>query len=72
MVLTPMAEMVYKREPTLRAQRLKRMPARREAYPEEVADLVLFLCSDRSTHISGTAIPIDGAFLNNGFMLENE
>ena len=72
MVLTPMTEMVYKREPTLRAQRLKRMPARREAYPEEVADLVLFLCSDRSTHINGTAIPIDGAFLNNGFMLENE
>ena len=72
MVLTPMTEMVYKREPTLRAQRLKRMPARREAYPEEVADLVLFLCSDRSTHISGAAIPIDGAFLNNGFMLENE
>ena len=72
MVLTPMTEMVYKREPTLRAQRLKRMPARREAYPEEVADLVLFLCSDRATHISGTAIPIDGAFLNNGFMLENE
>ena len=72
MVLTPMTEMVYKREPTLRGQRLKRMPSGREAYPEEVADLVLFLCSDKATHISGTAIPIDGAFLNNGFMLENE
>ena len=72
MVLTPMTEMVYKREPTLRAQRLKRMPARREAYPEEVADLVLFLCGDKSAHISGTAIPVDGAFLNNGFMLEPE
>ena len=72
MVLTPLTEMVYKREPTLRAQRLKRMPARREAYPEEVADLVLFLCSDKATHISGTAVPIDGAFLNNGFMLESE
>ena len=72
MVLTPMTEMVYKREPTLRGQRLKRMPAGREAYAEEVADLVLFLCSDKSVHINGTAIPIDGAFLNNGFMLENE
>ena len=72
MVLTPMTEMVYKREPALRGQRLKRMPSGREAYPEEVADLVLFLCSDKATHISGTAIPIDGAFLNNGFMLENE
>ena len=70
MVLTPMTELVYKREPALRAQRLKRMPAGREAYPEEVADLVLFLCSDSSAHISGAAIPIDGAFLNNGFMLE--
>ena len=72
MVLTPMTEMVYTREPALQAQRLKRMPAGREAYPEEIADLVLFLCSDKSTHISGTAIPIDGAFLNNGFMLERE
>ena len=72
MVLTPMTEMVYKREPSLRADRLKRMPSRREAYPEEVADLVLFLCSEKSTHINGTAIPVDGAFLKNGFMLENE
>ena len=70
MVLTPMTAMVYEREPALRDQRLKRMPAGREAYPHEVADLVMFLCSDRSAHISGTAIPIDGAFLRNGFMLE--
>jgi NAD(P)-dependent dehydrogenase (short-subunit alcohol dehydrogenase family) len=69
-VLTPMTDMTYTREPELRAQRLKRMPARREANPEEVADLVLFLCSEKSTHINGAAIPIDGAFLNNGFMLE--
>ena len=71
-VLTPMTELVYEREPALREQRLKRMPARREAYPEEVADLVMFLCSDRAAHISGAAIPIDGAFLNNGFMVESE
>ena len=71
-VLTPMTELVYEREPALRVQRLKRMPAGREAYPEEVADLVMFLCSDRSAHISGAAIPIDGAFLNNGFMVESE
>ena len=72
MVLTPMTELVYTREPALRAQRMKRMPARREAYPEEVADLVVFLCSDKAAHINGAAIPIDGAFLNNSFMLESE
>ena len=72
MVLSPMTELVYKREPALREQRLKRMPAGREAYPEEVADLVMFLCGDGAAHISGAAIPVDGAFLNNGFMLEVE
>ena len=72
MVQTPMTEMVYTREPALRAQRLKRMPAGREAYPEEVADLVLYLCGEKAAHISGAAIPIDGAFLNNGFMRERD
>jgi len=71
MVLTEMTEMVYRREPELRDDRLKRMPAGREAYPQEIADLVLFLCSDKATHINGTAIPVDGAFLNNGFMLKS-
>ena len=70
MVMTPMTKMVYEREPELRAQRLKRMPARREAQPEEVANLVIFLCSEKATHINGVAIPVDGAFLNNGFILE--
>lgn len=70
MALTPMTKMVYKRDPALRAQRLKRMPAGREVLPEEVADLVHFLCSDRASHINGTAIPIDGGFVNSGFLPE--
>lgn len=35
-------------------------PNGRVATPEEVAELVLFLASDAATHITGTAIPIDG------------
>ena len=65
--LTPMTEMVYEREPELREQRLKRFPIKREVLPEEVADLVLFLCSDSARYISGVGIPIDGGFLNSGF-----
>ena len=68
--LTPMTKMVYEREPELRAQRLKRMPLGREVLPEEIADLVLFLCSEQSRYISGVAVPIDGGFLNSGFMPE--
>ena len=69
---TPMSEMVYKRDPALRAQRLKRMPMGREVLPGEIADLVLFLCSDKSTYINGASILIDGGFLYSGFMPEPE
>lgn len=34
--------------------------------------LVLFLCGDKSAYINGLAIPIDGGFLNSGFMPEPE
>ena len=65
--ITPMTAMVYEREPELREQRLKRFPIKREVLPEEVADLVLFLCSDEARYINGVGIPIDGGFLNSGF-----
>ena len=70
--LTPMTEMVYEREPELREQRLKRFPIKREVLPEEVASLVLFLCSDEARYISGVGIPIDGGFLNSAFYQDPE
>ena len=70
--VTPMTEMVYKREPELREQRLKRFPIKREVLPEEIADLVLFLCSDQARYINGVGIPIDGGFLNSGFYQDTE
>jgi len=38
-------------------------PNGRIGTPEEVAALILFLASDNATHITGTAIPIDGGGL---------
>jgi NAD(P)-dependent dehydrogenase (short-subunit alcohol dehydrogenase family) len=38
----------------------KRVPIRRWIEPEEVADTVLFLCSDAASSIIGQAIVIDG------------
>ena len=69
-VLTPMTKVVYGRDPQLRAQRLKKTPLGREVLPEEVADLVLFLCGDSAGYITGAAVPIDGGFLSSGFMPE--
>ena len=37
-----------------------RVPMGRVATPDEVADSVLFLLSNRSSFITGVALPIDG------------
>lgn len=39
-------------------------PIGRMGEPEEVAGLVLYLCSDQAGFITGTNYPIDGGFLN--------
>lgn len=38
------------------------IPLGRPCRPEEVAELALFLASDRSSYITGVAIPIDGGY----------
>lgn len=67
---TPMTDLVYSRDPDLKRTRRNRMPIPREVLPEEIADLVIFLCGKESAYINGAAIPIDGGFLNSGFMPE--
>lgn len=41
----------------------KTQPIGRMGQPEEIADLVLFLCSDKAGFITGTDYPIDGGFI---------
>ena len=44
----------------LRAETLAKSGARRMATPEDVAELTVFLCSERARHIQGTATAVDG------------
>lgn len=37
------------------------VPIKRMGKPEEMADTVVWLCSDKATYITGQAIPVDGA-----------
>ncbi len=42
------------------AQTLSRVPLRRWGQPEDVANAILFLACDESSHVSGANIPVDG------------
>jgi NAD(P)-dependent dehydrogenase (short-subunit alcohol dehydrogenase family) len=44
----------------VRATAIAKEGLRRLGRPEDVAALALFLCSERSRHIQGTAIAVDG------------
>ena len=50
------------REDALKDMLAIRQPSRRVVMPAEVAALGLFLCSDAAANISGTDMPIDGAW----------
>jgi NAD(P)-dependent dehydrogenase (short-subunit alcohol dehydrogenase family) len=43
---------------------LKDKPLNRAATPEEVANVVLFLASERASWVSGAVVPVDGGFLH--------
>jgi 3-oxoacyl-[acyl-carrier protein] reductase len=42
---------------------LERIPMRRFASPQEAADLIIYLCSEGASYITGQCIAVDGGFL---------
>ncbi|MCK1666320.1 SDR family oxidoreductase [Bradyrhizobium sp. 153] len=47
---------------TRAAKILSRVPMSRPAAPDEVADPIVFLCSDMARYITGVTLPVDGGF----------
>jgi NAD(P)-dependent dehydrogenase (short-subunit alcohol dehydrogenase family) len=44
-------------------QLMNMVPFRRMGRPEEIGEMVLFLCSDRSSYISGACYNVDGGYM---------
>lgn len=62
MILTPMNAQA-ERDPFYRAEAERHIPWRRAGRPEEVADLAVYLCSERAQYITGTVVTIDGGLV---------
>jgi 3-oxoacyl-[acyl-carrier protein] reductase len=45
-------------------ERIQEIPMKRGGKPEELADLVVFLASERASYITGATIQIDGGLIN--------
>jgi NAD(P)-dependent dehydrogenase (short-subunit alcohol dehydrogenase family) len=54
------ARMTGKSPDELLAAQQERLPLRRLGTPEEVAEVVLFLASDRASYVTGAIVPMDG------------
>src|SRR4029078_6742649 len=63
MVITPMSQSFYD-TPGVTERRTAATPARRIGAPQDIADAVLFLASDRSSYVNGDEITVDGGYAN--------
>lgn len=61
-VETPMLERIFAAQPERRSAFAAAAPIGRIAAPREVADVVLFLCSDAASYLTGAAIPVAGGW----------
>ena len=57
---TPMVERMYANKQLDPAAVLAGTPMGRLGRPEEVAEAVLWLCSDAASYVTGVALPVDG------------
>lgn len=61
-VNTPPMQYVMANDAQLKQDILAHHPIGRIAEPEEIAEIVLWLCSDKASFIVGAAIPVDGGY----------
>jgi NAD(P)-dependent dehydrogenase (short-subunit alcohol dehydrogenase family) len=62
MVVTPMSQAFYD-TPGVTERRSAVTPLRRIGMPQDIADAVLFLASDRSSYVNGDEITVDGGYV---------
>lgn len=64
-VLSDVIRAKYEAEPEEAEKRLASVPMERFGEPQELAEAVVWLCSDRASYVTGTFINLDGGYLSN-------
>jgi NAD(P)-dependent dehydrogenase (short-subunit alcohol dehydrogenase family) len=62
MIVTPMSQSFYD-TPGVTERRTAVVPTRRIGMPQDIADAILFLASDRSSYVNGDEITVDGGYV---------
>jgi NAD(P)-dependent dehydrogenase (short-subunit alcohol dehydrogenase family) len=63
MVITPMSQSFYD-TPGVTERRSAVVPLRRVGMPQDIADAILYLASDRSSYVNGDEVTVDGGYAN--------
>jgi len=62
-IMTPMLERIMESTPGFKEQVVSGVPERRIGQPKDVAQAILFLCSEEASYITGQCLPIDGGWV---------
>jgi NAD(P)-dependent dehydrogenase (short-subunit alcohol dehydrogenase family) len=62
-IRTPLLQPILDRYPGFEEQVIARHPVGRLGTPEEVAEAVVWLCSDAASFVTGHAMPVDGGYM---------
>jgi NAD(P)-dependent dehydrogenase (short-subunit alcohol dehydrogenase family) len=62
-IRTGMFSNALERDPRIEDHLKQMIPSRRIGSPDEIAETVLWLCSDAASYITGVSIPVDGGWI---------
>ena len=61
-IRTRMLESIMEENPRMEPAMIAAVPMRRLGAPEEIAEAVVWLCSDRASYVTGQGLVVDGGF----------